>query len=522
MESDAGPLGTLPPTARDAILQYLNLFQLKLLRATSRGLKRLIDESPTFVNKCFGDIPFGTVMDRGYEPAVWVRVHQVRIKHCTVISVSTWWPRLADHLTYIYIDHSAFMLPALAEILRNSPNVATLGLHHLRLINPNDRAEKYANFRLAKLTYFSLGKVHEQIAELMRLVIRPPQLTNFGCVWDHEPDDDEQLIVDFLEASQGTMKYLGLSPTQEMLQQIGNFERFAPIAATLYCSRFQAEHVVNFSCRVASLTRLILEEISLSDGIILEICSYLPNLKDLNVCIFCPETWKPSFLDAAPKLEFLAVQHKPPDGFTHSVPYEGFLLGHPCRPTTVGDFALCPPSPNLKEIILTGINPKPNLHNYLLQSPNLRSVTLDFRSENFSTILRTVPLAKLQTLTLRSMSIPALELTTVNRFPNLRKLTIVRVEIPSPVLQPLLAMCPGLETVRALFSIADDGDVRFMCENLPRLTRLELFQCPLTDAAIAHIISFGHRLEKLHISSCYGVSEGAQRQLKALGTIWVQ
>lgn len=231
------------------------------------------------------------------------------------------------------------------------------------------------------------------------------------------------------------------------------------------------------------------------------------------MCIFSPETWKPSFLDAAPKLEFLAVQHKPPDGF---------LLGHPCRSTTVGDFAECPPSPNLKEIILTGINPKPNLHNFLLQSPNLRSVTLDFRSENFSALLRTVPLAKLNSLTLRAMSIPALELTTVNRFHSLRKLTIVRVEIPSPVLQPLLAMCPGLETVRALFSIADDGDVRFMCENLPRLTRLELFQCPLTDATIAHIISFGHRLEKLHISSCYGVSEGAQRQLKALGTIWVQ
>lgn len=41
--------------------------------------------------------------------------------------------------------------------------------------------------------------------------------------------------MDILEASQGTMKYLGLFLTQEMLEKIRNFEQFAPIAATLYC-----------------------------------------------------------------------------------------------------------------------------------------------------------------------------------------------------------------------------------------------------------------------------------------------
>uniref|UniRef100_A0A1Q3F5J8 F-box domain-containing protein n=1 Tax=Culex tarsalis TaxID=7177 RepID=A0A1Q3F5J8_CULTA len=514
MESDAGTLGMLPPTAWDAILQYMNLFQMKILRATSRGLKRLVDESPTFVNKCFGDIPYGTVLDRGYEPDTWVRVHQLRIKHCTVINVSAWWPRLADHLTYLYIDHSGFLLPALAEILRHTPNVATLGLHHLHLINPNDRAEKHANFRLTKLTYFSIGKVHEQIAELMWLVIAPNQLTNFGCVWNYEPDDDEQLIVDFLERSQGTMKYLGLSPTPDMLEQIGNFERFNPSAATLYCSRFQAKHVVNFTRKVTSLTRLTLEEIKLSDDILRKICSNLPNLKELNVCIVSTDTWKPSFLDVAPKLESLAVQHKSPD-------FVSFLSFESDRLTIVGDFAGCPRSPNLKEIILTGIVPKANLNDYLAQSPNLHSVTLDFQSENFSTLPLTVPLDKLENLTLRTLSIPALEETGVNRFPSLRRLTLVSVAIPTDVFHSLLSMFPALETIRIL-SIADDDDVRFMCENLPNLRNLELFQCPLTDASLGHVISYGLKLEKLHISSCCGVSEAAQRQLKALDRIWVQ
>lgn len=509
MEASRGPSTTgvdsLSGDIWKAVFRYLSVFQLKKVRLTCHAWRRIVDVSRllsdqlAFIIRCED-------LDRDFAPHCRLPVHSVLIFTSNFINVNHWWPDLGANLSHLYLRLCHLSLPMIAGMLRQTPNLNNLGLKDIFLLPPVAWNGTAVNFRLEKLSHFSLSNIPDPLAKLMRRLICP-RLKCFGCAWDvSAPQDDEQLIIDFIRDSQDTLKTTRLTPTVDILAGISSLNRLQLQDVTFWCNPDQIEHVLNFTRKQASIEKLSLLDLALPELVVLQICANLPALKHLTVNLDYVPIWQPSSLfELAPNLEYLKVNIM---GFAKFATHDNY---REYRTKTVGDFRDCI-APRLREINLTDIYPSTNLQSFLRQCPNLHTVLLDLACDDFPSLTSTLPLGQLRTLTLRSLTILTPWPSNLGPYENLRRLALYHVRTSKATLTQMLTACPNLE-VLTLCWIAGDDQVRLVCERFARLKQLELHQCPITDRSVDALLE-ARVLELLTVHGCYGLSRTGRARLQ--------
>ncbi|KAL9695744.1 hypothetical protein quinque_015029 [Culex quinquefasciatus] len=462
----------LPAKLWCRVFQYLTVVQLRRVRLTCAHWKRLVDAA-----------------------------RSAKFYACKISTVEPWWPEIGRNLTGLSLERCFVPISTLLGMLRRTPNLKRLVLDGVK--HPPIVASAVVDFQLEQLEELTLVNVTDP--ELLNLFckLRPPlKKLAFNYTAESSSKPSPEPLIRAVQDAEGTLEELRAPFDAPLMEALSTMGRLRLKRAAYSWGRGVAP-VLGFCKLQPTLEELDISELSATDLTFNEIATLLPNLRRLSVRFEWESTaLVPSFLDAIPQLAAVSME-----GPLH---FKGTQ-----KITKLGTFHC----PALREFRLNSFTiPLGDMCQFFTNNPQITSVTLDQckfgRWTDLLGALKRLP--NLQRLKLHKVWTPNWNDPAELDASNLKYLELTLMDIPEAALIKLLSYLPKLEQLDAQFvKFLNDRVVHKFCQRLPKLTKLTIRKCPISDTSLHHINLHCKSLEQLDLCQTSGLSQQVVNQLKS-------
>ncbi|XP_038108034.1 uncharacterized protein LOC119766713 [Culex quinquefasciatus] len=457
----------LPPELWELIFRPLSAAELLPIRLTCRRWLNIVTNSPVLLAKFSIRIEGSLVLNRTVDLSNVLPAAKVYIGGIRITQLDSWWPGLAKRLVALTLDNCELTLPTLSAMLAQTSNLRKLKLNSISSFERCEHEE--VNFRLDKLEKLAVGWVdYEDILEFCSKLCSP-RLKTFHVHGVLMEETMERRIIQFMEAVQDSLEYIGLCPTGRLLEKISALKRLKLRRIQFGKCDFSTDQLVEFCRMNPTIEYVQILELSLSSETLNVIGSHLPALRRLWVTCQQERTIVPTFLRHMKGLEFL------------------FLYGTYYTDQTL-DFTGYE-APFLEELSIFRIaTVQSGLRQFLQKSTKIRYLTIENgKSARWPDVFNLVePLENLRELVLFFIEIDETidEKCPRKQFHNLKSLTISHCKIPNDILFKWIGQSSKLEELwlTALNNV-DEAVMLTILKGLPKLRVLKVAACD--DSAVA-------------------------------------
>ncbi|XP_039439147.1 uncharacterized protein LOC120420224 [Culex pipiens pallens] len=492
----------LPAKLWCRVFQYLTVVQLRRVRLTCANWKRLVDGDPALMERVTLRFPNGTNIDAKFRPkCVPPAARGAKFYACKISTVEPWWPEIGRNLTGLSVERCFVPISTLLDMLRRTPNLKRLVLDGVK--HPPIFASTVVDFQLEQLEELTLVNVADP--ELLNLFCKlrsPLKKLAFNSAVESSSKPSPETLIRAVQDTEGTLEELRAPFDAPLMEALPTMRRLRLKRAAYSWGRGVAP-ILGFCKLQPALEELDISELSATDLTFNEIATLLPNLRRLSVRFEWESTaLVPSFLDAIPQLQAVSME-----GPLH---FKGTQ-----KITKLGTFHC----PALLEFRLNSFTiPLGDMCQFFTNNPQITSVTLDQckfgRWTDLLGALKRLP--NLQRLKLHKVWTPNWNDPAELDASNLKYLELTFMDIPEAALIKLLSYLPKLEQLDAQFvKFLNDRVVHKFCQRLPKLTKLTIRKCPISDTSLHHINLHCKSLEQLDLCQTSGLSQQVVNQLKS-------
>lgn len=255
----------LPPELWELIFRPLSAAELLPIRLTCRRWLNIVTNSPVLLAKFSIRIEGSLVLNRTVDLSNVLPAAKVYIGGIRITQLDSWWPGLAKRLVALTLDNCELTLPTLSAMLAQTSNLRKLKLNSISSFERCEHEE--VNFRLDKLEKLAVGWVdYEDILEFCSKLCSP-RLKTFHVHGVLMEEPMERRIIQFMEAVQDSLEYIGLCPTGRLLEKISALKRLKLRRIQFGKCDFSTDQLVEFCRMNPTIEYVQILELSLSSEV---------------------------------------------------------------------------------------------------------------------------------------------------------------------------------------------------------------------------------------------------------------